>query len=94
MHNKKQGMPAEPHPALDLEPTTNYQLHLDLWDQMTDRLKKATSDSGGSGTETDHSLSENISDKMKFGKDMRHLLNLVLRAISILVRKTARKSTI
>ena len=31
MHNKKQGMPAEPHPTLDLDPTTNYQLHLDVF---------------------------------------------------------------
>ena len=81
MHNKKQGMPAEPHLTLDLDPTTNYQLHLNLWDQLTDRLKKAISDSGASGTETDHTLTENLSDERKFGKDMRCLLKLVLRAI-------------
>ena len=48
MRNKKQGMPEKPHPALDLDPTTNYQLQLDLWDQLIDRLKKATFDSGAS----------------------------------------------
>jgi hypothetical protein len=74
-------MPTEPSPALDLDPTTNYQLHLDLWERLQDRLKNATSDSGATTSETDHSLSEDLSDERKFGKDTRRLLNLVLRAI-------------
>lgn len=74
-------MPAEPHPALDLDPTTNQQLHLDLWEQLRDRLRNASSDSRATISETDHSLSENLSDGKKFGKDARRLLNMVLRAL-------------
>ena len=33
-------MPTEPRLILDLDPTTNGRLHLDLWDQLVDRLKK------------------------------------------------------
>lgn len=76
-------MPEERQQATstDLDPTTNSQLHLDLWGQLRLRLEEATLESRTSASETEHSISENISEERKYGKEMRRLLKMVLRAL-------------
>ena len=73
------------HSVANLNPTTNHKLHLDLWKQLLHRLEEGRqSNSAKSASSDDHvlnSVSENISDERMFGKEMRRLLNVVVRAI-------------
>jgi hypothetical protein len=75
--------PSQCHSVPDLDPTRNEQLHQDLWQRLRHRLDEGASYSNFASSEADttHSISENISEERMFGKDMRRLLKLVVKAL-------------
>ena len=70
-------------PVVDLDPTTNYQLHRDVWNQLVSRIQNTAPESTAHALapQSDSEHLDDISEKRKFGKHMRRLVKLVYRAV-------------
>lgn len=80
-------LPSENHSTLVLDPTTNAELHLNIWKKLKEKIEshnvKNTTPSVDFSTRnifSDEEIYDNISKERRFGQDMRRLISLVCRA--------------
>ena len=86
--HKADDLPYEKPTTLDLDPTTNAQLHLNIWQKLKEKIefhknRKTTPlvDYFTKNISLDDGMyDDNISKERTFGQDMRRLISLVCKA--------------
>lgn len=69
---------------VDLDPTSNNQLHLDLWDRLRHRLSQADLEFAALQKKLEFpkfSVPVELTEERKFGMDMRRLLTIIIAAL-------------
>jgi hypothetical protein len=76
----KSDLPVEKKPLLDMDPTSNNQLHRDLWNRLAMKLRKSNAEDTWVPLPDSIPLELPLEDRL-FGRNLRRILNNVVAAV-------------